>query len=1087
MGKGRLTFIFIKLAIFISCKNGVQGFTLIGEESGFIFENKIDYTENFNPYIYRNFYNGGGVAVGDVNNDGLEDIYLTGNLVANKLFINKGNFEFIDITDSAGVACPKVWSTGATFVDINNDGFLDLYVCKSGPPDGENRKNQLFINNGDLTFTDQSEAYNLDILGLSVHAAFFDYDKDGDLDCYILNNSFRTVGGYDLIKNKRLTPDPSGMGNKLLENIDGYFTDVTERAGIYSSEIGFGLGITLSDFNNDGWTDLFISNDFFEKDYLYINQKDKTFKEVSDQYFSSLSLGSMGADSADLDNDLLTDLFVTEMLPKSFKRKKTKAVYDSWDKHDLAVSKGYHYQYPRNVLQKNSGNNNFFEIGRFSNLSASDWSWASMMLDLNNDGLKDIIISNGIYKDLLDRDYLNYMSNQERISNLIKSEREVIKKLIDIIPSNPVKNQVYFNKGDFVFEDVTDALGFGTKTFSNGLSFSDLDNDGNLDIIINNVNMPAMIYRNNLTDHKSISFLLVGDKKNPFAIGSKVVLSYDNGKKAMLEHFPSRGFQSSVTYKLHFGIGDVEKIDSVYIFWPDNKTSLIKNLSTNKTHIIDKEKTPTINFNTKQILNQKDLSLKQIDLIEFTHKENKYIDFNKERLLIEMSSNEGPYIATSDLNNDGKDDIFITGAKNQSSSLFISEKNHYKITNSPFDMHAKSEDVEAYFFDSDNDGDQDLFVASGGKSFSIYDQLLHDRLYINDGANNFTTKANAFNFKKPFATGSVAISDFNNDGLQDIFLGERFSNEAYGIPVSGHIFKNIGNNQFIEYEQKALQNLGLITDAKWNDINKDGYLDLIIVGEWMPITILINNNGVFENKTEDYNLSKTRGLWKAIEIVDLNCDGQMDFIASNIGKNTFYKPGMKLFVNDFDSNGTYEQLFCEKVGDKYYPMVDKDELISQLPSLKKKLVYYKDYAELSMEEIFDKTLINSSVEKELDILETLIFINEKKRFIKQSVPEEINYSVVYDIELYSQNNNCSSKILFGGNQKKVKPQFGKHDASLGWLLETYTDGNLVKFKKPINLNLQGDIRKFTVMNYNDEKLIFVGLNDDEIKIFQFKN
>ena len=935
-----LIFIFIQLAVFISCKNEVDGFTLIEQESGFIFENKLDYTENFNPYIYRNFYNGGGVAVGDINNDGLEDIYLTGNLVDNKLFLNEGNFNFRDITDAARVACPNVWSTGATFVDINQDGFLDLYVCKSGPPEGENRKNQLFINNGDLTFTDQSENYNLDLLGLSVHAAFFDYDKDGDLDCYILNNSFRTVGGYDLIKNKRFTPDPSGRGNKLLENIDGHFTDVTEKAGIYSSEIGFGLGITLSDFNNDGWTDLFISNDFFEKDYLYINQKNKSFKEVSDQYFSSLSLGSMGADSADLDNDLLTDLFVTEMLPESFKRKKTKAVYDSWDKHHLAVSKGYHYQYPRNVLQKNSGNNYFFEIGRYSNLSASDWSWASMMLDLNNDGLKDIIISNGIFKDLLDRDYLNYMSNQERVSNLIRSEKEVIKKLIDIIPSNPVKNKVYLNRGNFIFDEETDVLGFGVKTFSNGLSYSDLDNDGNLDIIINNVNMPAMIYRNNLNDHKSISFTLIGDEKNPFAVGSKVVLNYDNGKKAMLEHFPSRGFQSSVTHKLHFGVGNAEKVDSVFIFWPDNKTSLLKNLPTDKTHVIDKAKTSTINIKIDELINPKNKSLNPKNLIEFTHKENKYIDFNKERLLIEMGSNEGPYIATTDLNNDGKDDIFITGAKNQSSSLFISENNTFNKVISPFDMSAKSEDIEAHFFDSDNDGDQDLFVASGGKAFSVYDQLLHDRLYINNGSNNFEKNPNAFSFKKPFATGAVAIGDFNNDGLQDIFLGERFSNEAYGIPVSGHIFKNIGNNQFIEYEQQSLKNLGLITDAKWEDLNKDGYLDLIIVGEWMPITILINNKGVFENKTEDYNLSKTRGLWKSIEILDLNCDGQMDFIASNIGKNTFYKPGMKLFVNDFDANGTYEQLFCEKVGDKYFPLIDKDELISQLPSLKKKLVYY---------------------------------------------------------------------------------------------------------------------------------------------------
>ena len=429
-----------------SCDNEKIGFTLLGEDTGIKFENNLSFSEALNPYTYRNFYNGGGVSIGDINNDGLDDIYLTGNMVENKLYINKGDFNFEDITLNAGVSCTDVWSTGATFVDINADGFLDLYVCKSGPPGGENRKNELFINNGDLTFTERANEYNLDIFGLSVHSAFFDYDQDGDLDCYILNNSFRSVGGYDLIKGKRKIPDPKNQGNKLLENVDGKFIDVTQKAGIYNSEIGFGLGITLSDFNNDGWVDIFISNDFFEKDYLYVNNKNKTFTESSDSYFKSLSLGSMGADSADLNNDLLTDLFVTEMLPKTFNRKKTKAIYDSWDKHELAVSKGYHYQYPRNVLQRNMGGNDFFEIGRFSNLSASEWSWASLIFDMNNDGLKDIIISNGIYKDLLDRDYLNYISDQQLVSNLIKTKKEGIRKLIDLMPSEPVKNQVYFNK-----------------------------------------------------------------------------------------------------------------------------------------------------------------------------------------------------------------------------------------------------------------------------------------------------------------------------------------------------------------------------------------------------------------------------------------------------------------------------------------------------------------------------------------------------------------------------------------------------------------------------------------------------------------
>ena len=513
-------YLFICLLLFskyilISCDNE-KLFTLENSLTGLIFENKLQYTEDFNPYTYRNFYNGGGVALGDINNDGLIDIYLTGNIVDNKMFLNKGNFKFEDITGKSGLACSNVWSTGATFADINGDGLLDLYVCKSGKPEGEKRHNELFINNGDLTFTEQSKKYNLDIIGLSVHSAFFDYDKDGDLDCYILNNSFRSVGGYDLIKDQRKIPDPEGQGNKLLENKNGKFVDVTQKAGIYSSEIGFGLGITLSDYNNDGWTDLFISNDFFEKDYLYINNQNGTFSEESEKYFKSLSLGSMGADSADLDNDLLTDLIVTEMLPKSLERKKTKAVYDSWDKYSLAVSKGYYHQYPRNVLQRNFGETGFLEIGRYSGVSASEWSWASMIFDMNNDGLRDVFIANGIYKDLLDRDYLSYMANTEMIKNMIRTEKEVIKKLIDIMPSKPVNNIVYKNDGKFQFKEYTKEWGFDFPSFSNGMSYADLDNDGDLDIVINNVNMPAFLYRNNNNNqkNKSISFSLEGELKN---------------------------------------------------------------------------------------------------------------------------------------------------------------------------------------------------------------------------------------------------------------------------------------------------------------------------------------------------------------------------------------------------------------------------------------------------------------------------------------------------------------------------------------------------------------------------------------------
>ena len=477
------------IILLLSCTQKYNTLFIIHENLGNQFENKLTYTQEFNPYTYRNFYNGAGVALGDINNDGLLDIYLTGNLVDNKLLLNKGNWKFEDITEKAGVACKGVWSTGVTFADVNGDGLLDIYVCKSGKPGGNNRHNELFINKGNLTFSEESKSYGLDVLGLTVHAAFFDADLDGDLDCYVLNNSLRSVGGYDLIKDQRYTPDPNREGNKFFENQNGIFIDVSTEKGILTSTIGFGLGITLSDFNNDRLPDLYISNDFFERDYLYLNNKN-SFEESLESQFQSISMGAMGADAADLNNDLKPDLFVTEMLPATLKRQKLKAKYDSWDKYNLMDKKGYFHQFPRNSLQRNIGNNQFLEISRYSGVAATEWSWASLLFDMNNDGLNDIFVANGIYKDLLDRDYLAYMANETQVQMLLNNRENAIEKLIDIMPSEAVPNNAFENLGEFKFENKTKEWGLAIPSFSNGNAYGDLDNDGDLDLIVNNVNMP---------------------------------------------------------------------------------------------------------------------------------------------------------------------------------------------------------------------------------------------------------------------------------------------------------------------------------------------------------------------------------------------------------------------------------------------------------------------------------------------------------------------------------------------------------------------------------------------------------------------
>ena len=1083
--KNHITLVIIFL-LFNSCDDS-KLFSLESDSSGVIFENKLEYTEEFNPYTYRNFYNGGGVALGDINNDGLIDIYLTGNIVENKMFLNKGNFQFEDITEVSGLACPNVWSPGATFADINGDGLLDLYVCKSGAPGGENRHNELFINNGDLTFSEESKKYNLDILGLSVHAAFFDYDKDGDLDCYILNNSIRSIGGYDLIEDQREIADPEGQGNKLLENRDGKFIDVTQSAGIYSSKIGFGLGITLSDYNNDGWTDLFISNDFFEKDYLYVNNKDGTFSEESENFFQSLSLGSMGADSSDLDNDLLTDLIVTEMLPKSLKRKKTKAIYESWDKYSLANSKGYYHQFPRNVLQRNYGPSGFLEIGRYSGLSATDWSWASMIFDMDNDGLRDVFIANGIYKDLLDRDYLAYMANTERIRNMIKTEEEVIKKLIDIMPSKAIKNIAYKNNGEFNFTEFSDAWGFDLPTFSNGMSYGDLDNDGDLDIVINNVNMPALVYKNNsnIDENKSISFELIGREKNKNAVGSKIIIKYGNNKQSMIENFPSRGFQSSIPNRLHFGVGNVKEIDSAIIYWPNNKVSYHANLETNKTHEIKQEESDYEYFDMANYSNL-NLKLNEIELFNFKHNENKFIDFNKERLLTQMYSNEGPALAKGDVNNDGIIDFFIGGAKGESSAIFVSKNNQYEKIIDPFSKKSAAEDVVAEFFDSDNDGDLDLYVGSGGKAFSMYNQNLNDRLYINDGKGKFVLSTSSFEFESPISTGSVAIDDYNNDGLLDLFIGERFNPDLYGIPVSGYLFENKGENKFVKVEQKALKELGLIKSAGWTNLNNDKFPDLIVAGEWMPIKIFINENGVLKDYTKEFGLSNSNGMWNKINIIDIDKDGDMDILAGNLGTNNFFSPNMKLYINDFDKNGFYEQILCEKIGNSYFPILDKDDLINQMPSLKKQLFYYKDYSDASIDKIFNQDLLNESTVLDIKTLESAIYINNNGKFNKISLPSEINYSPVFDIIHYQPSDKNITKLIFGGNQYLVKPQFGRYDSSKGWIIDVKKDEDKLSFTNLKSLNIEGQIRKFELIYLGKEKILITGINNKDVKFYEIK-
>lgn len=1091
----------IFILVFVSC--GVDDAKVLKDtprfveralSSGIDFENNLSYTEDFNPYIYRNFYNGGGVAIGDINNDGLEDIYFTGNIVDNKLFLNKGNWQFEDITDKAGVACTGVWSTGATFVDVNGDGLLDLYVCKSGKQEGENRHNELFINNGPstssglVTFTESSKKYGLDVEGLSVHSAFFDYDKDGDLDLYLLNNSLKSVGGFELVKDLRSIPDVTGNGNKFFRNDNGKFIDITQEAGIFSSKIGFGLGITLGDFNNDNWTDIYITNDFFEKDYLYINDTKGKFSEQLEEYFGSISMGAMGADFADLDNDLRPDLMVSEMLPTSLKRQKTKTIFENWEKSQLAKEQGYFNQFSRNTLQKNMGDGKFFEIGRQSGIAATEWSWSTLLFDMDNDGLRDIFVTNGIPKDLLDRDYLAYDANDETIRNRIKNdEKDVILKLIEAMPSTAVANTAFHNLGDFNFQNKSEDWGLAMPGFSNGTAYADLDNDGDLDLVTNNINAPSAVYENtsDTLTHRGVLLKFSQEDKNSQAIGTQAAIFYDNGKTAYGENFVSRGFQSSVQAGIHFGVGNTKTIDSILITWPDGFISTMTDVSTNKVHEIEHPKiSGSIPNRLKNKFAQKSFE-EILPLFDFEHKENSYVDFNNERLLTQMYSNLGPAFSVEDINNDGMADFFVGGAKNQSASLFVSSSDGYKKNSEPFKDEINSEDTASVFFDGDNDGDDDLYVCHGGRAFSPYSTALHDSYYSNENG-KFVKKDLQTIFKNAISSSVVKPADYDNDGDIDLFIGERYKTNLYGLPGSGHILENDGKGNFNSTEQKTLSKIGMITDADWFDINEDGWPDLLVAGEWMDLKIYINQKGTLIDKSESYGLSDTSGFWNVLELADVDDDGDQDVVAGNLGLNNFFELGMRMFIADFDGNGFQEQIICKKRDDKYYPIVDKDELVSQIPSLKKKLLYYKDYAEADMASIFSEEILKNAFSVDVQMLESTIFINENGKFIPHKLPSEIQYAPVFAITASDINEDGQIDLFFGGNQYFVKPQFGRYDASMGWAILGPVIQDELK-PKVEKLSIQGQIRGLEWVEHNGKKVLVSVINNEKTGFYVYEN
>ena len=1090
----KIFFYFLIISGFISCNSKKENtlFELLpSSKTNVYFQNNLEYTEELNPYTYRNFYNGGGVGIGDFNNDSLQDIFFTGNLVSNKLYLNKGNFEFEDITDKSGLNSKDIWSTGVSVVDINHDGFLDIYVCKSGPPGGERRNNELFINNGDLTFTESSKAYGLDNEGLSTHAAFFDFDNDGDLDCYLLNNTIKSIGiGLDMVKDLRKID--SNQGNKLLRNDNGFFVDISKQAGIYTSDIGFGLGVTIGDINLDGWSDMFISNDFFEKDYLYINNQNGTFSESLEDYLNEISMGSMGADMADLNNDGFSEIFVTEMLPDRHDRRVSKAVFDSWDKYQFSLNQGYFHQFNRNALQLNNQNNSFSEISRITGLDATDWSWGALIFDMDNDGNKDVFVANGIYQDLLDQDYVNFLANPSIISNMIKSEKEPVKKLIDMIPSEPLTNFAFKNLGSLKFDNVSEEFGFDNKTFSNGSAYGDFDNDGDLDLVINNVNMLSNIYENK-SSNNWISFSFDSSSKNKFGVGNKIFLYTKNGLQFQ-ELSPMRGFQSSVDYRLNFGIGNISNVDSVKIVWNNNQESTLQNLKINSHHLI-KEDNMIKSHNKNTINKQKKILSQSMSNIDYTHIENNFVDFDRERLLFKMNSSEGPCLCVADFNQDGLDDIFIGSAKNQVSKIYYqTKKSEFKEYSEPFENDVLSEDVNCVVDDFDGDGRIDLIVASGGSEFSNFSPELRDRLYLNYGHMNFQKLDNSFASILTFeSTSTISSDDIDNDGDKDLFVGTRLNPGSYGTQTKNFILINNGKGIFSDATSQYLGNdkiMKMVTDSEFIDIDNDGKNELVVVGEWMPILVFKNLNNKFLNISDSLGLSKTNGLYNEVHCLDINNDGFNDIIIGNYGLNSMFKASvdkpLTLYVNDFDKNGRTEQILGMYYEDNLYPIVQLKDLWMQLPYLKKEYLKFENYKNKKMNELLDKSAMKNTKILEVYNLASLILQNESGiKFQIDTLPFMAQISPIYSILSDDLNNDGYNDIILGGNLSEIKPEFGPSKASYSSLFIGNKDSKFEYItSNKSGIFIDGDLRDLVKMKINKKDSYIFALNNSKIKILE---
>jgi len=1054
---------------------------LAPESTGVAFANRLPEDSSFNIMNYLYYYNGGGVAAGDVDGDGLPDLYFTANLGPNRLYKNLGNFHFRDITAAAGVADSIGWKTGVTMADVNGDGRLDIYVSGVDYLTMHGR-NVLYINNGDGTFTDRTREYGLDHIGYGTQALFFDYDGDGDLDMYMLNHSTHTERAIASSTSRLVRSDKAG--DRLYRNDGNHFVDVSAAAGIYGGVEGFGLGVVASDFNLDGCPDIYVANDFPENDFLYVNNCNGTFTESIERATGHTSRFSMGVDAADFNNDGRPDLTVLDMLPDREAILKTSANAESYVVFNLKTKAGYHAQYARNTLQLNRGRGKFSEIGYLAGVYATDWSWSPLFADLDNDGFKDLFITNGIYRRPNDLDYINYIANEARRA----SDRAAMEKM----PQVPLSKYAFHNNGDLTFTDRAEQWGLAQPGFSNGAAYVDLDNDGALDLVVNNVNAPASIYRSRARDNGAhyLQIVLRGSGANTGGIGAKVIVA-SNGRHQWLEEMPTRGFQSSVDPQLHFGLGSATQVDSLTVVWPDRRSQLLTNVGVDRSITLSQVDAHTQPPN--RLTAQPPLFSDITDRIalDYKHNENPFFDYDREPLMPHLLSTEGPPLAVGDVNGDGLDDFFVGGAKAQPGKLFV-QKPDGSFGSVELYKEVMYEDVDAAFFDANGDGALDLYVVSGGNEFWDNAEPLRDRLYLNDGHGHLTRAEHAL--PEFFHNGSCVVpGDFNGDGHVDLFVGSRVVSRQYGAAPQSFLLENDGTGHFRDVTAQIAPQLaqaGMVTSATWVDYDGDGHLDLIVVGEWMPVQVFHQENGRFVDRNKEAGLSGSNGWWNTVRAADLNGDGRPDLVLGNLGLNSYIRASQaepaRLYVKDFFQDGTTEQILTFYKHGVSYPLAGRDELVRLLPQLRSRYPSYAAFGASRVEDIFGDSELRKARVLEADQFANAVAINRGGSFALQPLPVEAQFAPVYASLADDFDGDGQTDLIVAGNFYGVTPVQGRYDASYGLLLHGDGHGGFsaVDMERS-GLEIDGQVRRMAgLKRAKGERVILVARNDDRLQIIR---